>query len=136
MGLVEVGKAKLAAKEQDRQENIRIREERQAQMELLRHERQVQMETMRNKRKAQAEAAALERLCHQSAIYARNEKFPEQAKAMQVFRSTMASRIIDKDEKMKAAIILNTEDKAFFFNSLPDDMQWDWLKNEITQVSS
>ncbi|KAH9810733.1 Myb/SANT-like DNA-binding domain-containing protein [Melampsora americana] len=114
MGLVEVGKAKLAAKEQDCQENIRIREERQAQLELLRHERQVQMETMQNKRKAQAEAAALEQLRHQSVIYARNNKFPDQAKAMAVFRSMIASKINDKDEKMKAAFILNTKDKAFF----------------------
>ncbi|KAH9807175.1 hypothetical protein DFH28DRAFT_916800 [Melampsora americana] len=134
MGLVEVGKAKLAAKEEERKQYIKMQEDRQALLESIRHERHVQLETIRSERKEQAEAAALERLRHQGLIHARKDKYSEQSKAMEVFRLKIASEITDRAEKMKGANILNNEDKAFFFNSLPEDMQLEWLQSEIKLV--
>ncbi|EGF97397.1 uncharacterized protein MELLADRAFT_58246 [Melampsora larici-populina 98AG31] len=132
MILATVSKEKLAAKESDRQEAIRTREERQAKIDMMNYERDIQLEKMRNERKAEAEANALERLrFNESRIQAKVEKYPNQVKAMETFRSEVKDNISHGADKMRAAIILNVEEKAFFFNQLPDDMRWEWLKSEI-----
>ncbi|KAH9810192.1 hypothetical protein DFH28DRAFT_1085735 [Melampsora americana] len=119
MALAKVIKDKLASKEADRNEDLLFRDERQAKLNKMLIERDIQLKTLRNKRKAQYEAKALERLClNESRIQAKVQE-----------------HIVDQEEKIKAAVLLNVEEKAFLFNQLPEDLRWDWLKNEIKTQS-
>ncbi|KAH9824661.1 hypothetical protein DFH28DRAFT_1046709 [Melampsora americana] len=132
MALAKVSKDKLASKEADRKEDVKFRDERQARLDQMLIERDVQMETLRNERKAEHEANALERLrLSKRRIQAKVERFPNQVKALETFRAEVHNHIVDQDDKIKAAVKLNVEEKAFLFNQLPEDMRWDWLKNEI-----
>ncbi|KAH9820484.1 hypothetical protein DFH28DRAFT_1092961 [Melampsora americana] len=128
----QVSKEKLASKEAERKEDVLARDERQAKLDKMMFDRDVQLETLRNERRAQYEANALERLrLNESRIQAKVEKFPNQVKALLTFRSEVQDHLVDQDEKIQAAVLLNVEEKAFLFNQLPEDMRWDWLKNEI-----
>ncbi|KAH9808356.1 hypothetical protein DFH28DRAFT_1087900 [Melampsora americana] len=81
---------------------------------------------------AESEANALERLrFNQSRIQAKVEKFPNQVKALEIFRTEVQDNLTDQEEKIQAAVMLNVEEKAFLFIQLPEDMRWDWLKKEI-----
>ncbi|KAH9806902.1 hypothetical protein DFH28DRAFT_1090474 [Melampsora americana] len=136
MALAKVSQDKLASKEADRKEDIQFRDERQAKLDKMLIERDIQLETLRNERKAQYEANALERLrLNESRIQAKVERFPNQVKALLTFRSEVQEHIVDQEEKIKAAVLLNVEEKAFLFNQLPEDLRWGWLKNEIKNQS-
>ncbi|KAH9824116.1 hypothetical protein DFH28DRAFT_1162345 [Melampsora americana] len=135
MELAKVSKDKLASKEADRKEDVNFRDERQARLDQMLIECDVQMETLRNERKAEHEANALERLrLSERRIQAKVERFPNQVKALEIFRAEVHNHIVDQEEKIKAAVKLNVEEKAFLFNQLPEDMRWDWLKNEIKNI--
>ncbi|KAH9820758.1 hypothetical protein DFH28DRAFT_1093083 [Melampsora americana] len=135
MELAKVSKDKLASKEADCKEDVKFRDERQARLDQMLIERDVQMETLRNERKAEHEANALERLrLSERRIQAKVERFPNQVKALEIFRAEVHNHIVDQEEKIKAAVKLNVEEKAFLFNQLPEDMRWDWLKNEIKNI--
>ncbi|KAH9821202.1 hypothetical protein DFH28DRAFT_1079265 [Melampsora americana] len=107
MALAMVSKEKMAAKEADRKEAAHLREERQAKLDQMNIDRDIQLKKLRNDQKAKLEANALERL-------------------------QVQDNIVDQEEKIQAAVMLNVEEKAFLFIQLPEDMRWVWLKKEIT----
>ncbi|KAH9813496.1 hypothetical protein DFH28DRAFT_1083613 [Melampsora americana] len=134
MALAMVSKEKMAAKEADRKEAAHLREERQAKLDQMNIDRDIQLEKLRNNQKAKSEANALESLrFNQSRIQAKVEKYPNQVRALEIFRSEVQDNIVDQEEKVQAAVMLNVEEKAFLFIQLPEDMRWDWLKKEITR---
>ncbi|KAH9806837.1 hypothetical protein DFH28DRAFT_1090637 [Melampsora americana] len=132
MALARISQDKLAAKESERKEAAQIRDERQAKLDQMQFDRDIELEKLRNARKAESEANALERLrFNQSRIQAKVEKFPNQVKALEIFRTEVQDNLTDQEEKIQAAVMLNVEEKAFLFIQLPEDMRWDWLKKEI-----
>ncbi|KAH9808387.1 hypothetical protein DFH28DRAFT_936053 [Melampsora americana] len=132
MELARISKEKLAAKESERKEAAQIRDERQSKLDQMHIDRDIELEKLRNARKAESEANALERLRFNHArVQAKVEKFPNQVRALEIFRSEVQENLTDQEEKIQAAVMLNVEEKAFLFIQLPEDMRWDWLKKEI-----